>query len=1123
MYWSEGDKISINGTESQKAVINSDEPTKASFVVAGVQQTPYCIAYPAADKGQVKFAAEQTHKSNTSFGDGVTTMYGYGNGSNLTLKSLTGILKIGITGSAKLTKAQISTIDRAPIAGAFDFDFEKGKIVKAAADAKDVIGYSFGDSGLKLTDAEQYMHIAVPAGVYDELYVTLYDTDGGVMYATVKAYQNETEDKSLKAGKVRVFTTPIAYTPNDSVFVIKDKASLKAFAEQAATLTKDVIFVADVDMTDEAWTPIEGYAGSIKGNGYAIKGLTAPLFGTTSAKIKGLHLRDVNITETTIPNVGALARYIDVPASSEYPVVEHCSASGNITVNCVDCNPDDSIVWGMGGLVGVSRNNIAISNCKNNVKINVQNVNKADGDAARMIYVSGVVGYCEGLVTNSTNCGDINIGTLTTTKDSYLGGVGGNIRHCTNSTNTGKITVSGKYIGRVFVAGIMGYTHVTKDDQSKSCSNSGLIEITKDAVFDNNTYIAGMAGCTKFSVSNCTNSGNIIVNGTFNNQTFIAGNTAWIYAEIKTNEISGAHNSGHITIGANATFKSLGAYPASYDALLNDYLTRTNPYIGGCTATGNTALRNSNISGNITFESGANMKGAILLGGIVANSSKWVEDCEHSGNIEFEEGVKISNNGFYGGCVGFISDQGIKNVTNRGAFNFYGENTSRLYIGGIVAQSAITSNTIGSEPIYNLKNYGPIKLEGNMTTTNASTNVGGVACFIKGAAAKLYNYSSATISVAHKAANSNMIVGGVIADADGNLGETVNNAAITIDGPSGNGLYVGGLVAHHAATSQRKDQTNTGSITVKNTSCVSAMVAGLYGSAVRLTCINCHNEGAISVSDITATGGSILVGGAAARLYDASNTATFSNVTNSGSIYVDASKTDQSVFVGGVLGWHSRSGNNDLLFVIQADENGIGAANSGSITVTGTTNATKDMAVGGIIGFSDKSLKSDSAMWTGSIINSGSINCTCSTTPTYIGGIFGYVAQALGDQATYTSTGNITATGETANTHIGGFAGSTGSAVTKCSANCSITALNCPNVGMIMGIPYAKATKATNCKVGGSICTSMIGQGEDAQPRKIELSATNYFNYIYSSADWTGVEDYDGCTFDNTVVAKPEE
>jgi hypothetical protein len=49
-------------------------------------------------------------------------------------------------------------------------------------------------------------------------------------------------------------------------------------------------------MTDEAWTPIEGYAGTINGNGYAIKGLTAPLFNTTSATIKGLHLRDLNIS-----------------------------------------------------------------------------------------------------------------------------------------------------------------------------------------------------------------------------------------------------------------------------------------------------------------------------------------------------------------------------------------------------------------------------------------------------------------------------------------------------------------------------------------------------------------------------------------------------------------------------------------------------------------------------------------------------------------------------------------------------------------------------------------------------------------------------------------------------------
>ena len=51
----------------------------------------------------------------------------------------------------------------------------------------------------------------------------------------------------------------------------------------------------------------------------------------------------------------------------------------------------------------------------------------------------------------------------------------------------------------------------------------------------------------------------------------------------------------------------------------------------------------------------------------------------------------------------------------------------------------------------------------------------------------------------------------------------------------------------------------------------------------------------------------------------------------------------------------------------------------------------------------------------------------------------------------------------------------------------------------------------------------MTGEGEAERPNTKTLDATNYFNYIYSSADWTGVEDYDGCTFDNTVVAKPEE
>ena len=34
---------------------------------------------------------------------------------------------------------------------------------------------------------------------------------------------------------------------------------------------------------------------------------------------------------------------------------------------------------------------------------------------------------------------------------------------------------------------------------------------------------------------------------------------------------------------------------------------------------------------------------------------------------------------------------------------------------------------------------------------------------------------------------------------------------------------------------------------------------------------------------------------------------------------------------------------------------------------------------------------------------------------------------------------------------------------------------------------------------------------EDEEYQGTNISATNYFNFIYGSADWTGVADYDGC------------
>lgn len=206
LFWSEDDKISANGVESSTAIINKNNPANATFNFSEELGNNCQIAYPAAPEGKVIFAENQVHTSNTTFGEGVATMYGIATNEGVELKHLTGILKIGIVGSATLTKVQVSTADETPISGLFDLDFASGAITPTA-EAKSTICYSFG-AGLELdAAAPTYVHIALPAGEYSLLRVRIYDSEGGIMSKEIRA----TSAKPIRAGIVREFTNTITY------------------------------------------------------------------------------------------------------------------------------------------------------------------------------------------------------------------------------------------------------------------------------------------------------------------------------------------------------------------------------------------------------------------------------------------------------------------------------------------------------------------------------------------------------------------------------------------------------------------------------------------------------------------------------------------------------------------------------------------------------------------------------------------------------------------------------------------------------------------------------------------------------------------------------------------------
>ncbi|MBR5808409.1 MAG: hypothetical protein IKY24_07295 [Alistipes sp.] len=199
LFWSEGDKISANGIESAEAVIDENNLSRATFNFSEELNGTLNIAYPAAPAGKVLFAENQLHAGNSTFGNGVSTMYGVATNEGVELKHLTGVLKIGIVGSATLTKVQISTADETPISGTFNCDFASGTITPTA-EAKSVITYSFGE-GVQLSSTPTYVHIALPAGEYSLLRMRLYDSEGGIMVAEVRAPSS----KPIKAGFVREF------------------------------------------------------------------------------------------------------------------------------------------------------------------------------------------------------------------------------------------------------------------------------------------------------------------------------------------------------------------------------------------------------------------------------------------------------------------------------------------------------------------------------------------------------------------------------------------------------------------------------------------------------------------------------------------------------------------------------------------------------------------------------------------------------------------------------------------------------------------------------------------------------------------------------------------------------
>ena len=956
--WAAGDAISVNGSVSNALAEGEANGTTATFnFEKGFGSAPYFIAYPATStNNQVVFAAEQTHTSNTTFGNGAAVMYGYANDlSSVQLNHLTGVLKIGIvSGTEELTfikEVRISTVDRKPIAGAFTATYnaetEKMELTPAEG-ATEVITYKAESdagfpvpAGTSTSENPAYIHIAVPAGVYGELYVTLESADG-VMYKVVKTDST----KPLNAGKVREFSDNIEFVPTDEaeVFVISNYGDLYEYKEAVeggstlgAVLVNDIEIPATNDVQLPAWEPINvpAYAATFNGNGYAIKGLAKPLFDSVAATIKGVHLKDVKIAkEYTSANTGALVNTYFGES------VTHCSAEGTINLT-----RGTSLGNRIGGLVGHVSNfttNWEVSDCVNNCAITLA---LTMDETSQLTFVGGVV-------AGSTN-DETNMTTIT----------------CTNNINNGVINVTGDSAATVIVGGIMG-RYVNYLSNFTNCHNTAKLSATLGSstlvhmagIFAH--YSMGSSSPIGYdtAATNCSNSGDISLKLTGNTDATATSYSCvggcfgmWQHVHQANITVTNCDNSGDISVTSEGTIKSQ-YHLGGIAGCLYGRVTVEN-----CENTGESVKFVGNTVNHITCVGGLVGRGAVRAAdqhgaSYVATNVFTMKNCRNESDIFFDINTKNNCMAHIGGAIGLTygysstySTFTFDNIVNTGNITVESEDwpldntihdgNGEIYIeatlvGGIIGSNWI-DNSSPSDPylcpfkITNCKN-GEKKDEGLIQITGTksySSAVGGIiglntycneGCF---AIDKCTNnmqlkHDSATISA------NKISFGGIcgrISHQDDSqetvISNSVNNGAITVGAVSANEVRVGGIIgsqkSHRTGNNTKKMKviltsvTNNAPISVSNFSCGKLWVGGVIANGHRVnatseaeayTFTDVANKGNVSVLNVTPTADCCIGGGIGKVDRDLANitvdcTVTVSEGLNAGMLVGDPSTT----------------------------------------------------------------------------------------------------------------------------------------------------------------------------------------------------------------------------------------
>ena len=317
VYWSNGDRINVNGTTSSPLVVaDGQKLASAAFKLKNVE-APYNVVYPASvfagaaadGKCRIRIPATQQWKKG-SFGEGAAILCGNGETDGpVTLKNVCGAIRVRLSDDdGDVIKSLVMTcLGTEALAGDFTLDYASGALSASESGKIQAITMTLPDEGVALDAAGTDFYFTIPAGTYAKGFLLRFEDARKHILRNYWLRESEGAQEGLTvlAGKLVSFPKA-AYDPDGREICTPEDWQAFAAAYNSGNdgwkqdwLCKDGSIRLGADISAVDLIPINILTHKLDGCGHSItmSEMTSPLvrsIQTEEGKVCNLTIEGVN-------------------------------------------------------------------------------------------------------------------------------------------------------------------------------------------------------------------------------------------------------------------------------------------------------------------------------------------------------------------------------------------------------------------------------------------------------------------------------------------------------------------------------------------------------------------------------------------------------------------------------------------------------------------------------------------------------------------------------------------------------------------------------------------------------------------------------------------------------------